>query len=251
MVSPGLSSTPAKSEPIITDAGAGGDGLGDIAGVLDAAVGDDRNAAFAARAKGLGDGGDLRHAGAGDHARGADRAGPDADLDRVGAGVDQCHRALVGGNVAGEQVDFGELLLDLRGLHRARARSGHAPSRWPERPTRLATSSAARSRKSPVAPMAPPTRRRPLLVLAGIGVLQLLLDVLDGDQALQLVVVVDDQQLFDAVLVQDELGLFERGADGDGDEVFLGHHVADGNVGARLEAQVAVGEDADELACPW
>ena len=41
---------------------------------------------------------------------------------------------------------------------------------------------------------------------------------------------------------------FERGADGDGDEVVLGHHVVDGEVGAGDEAQVAVGEDADELA---
>ncbi len=40
-------------------------------------------------AVGFGDGGDLRHAGAGDHARGADGARADADLDGVGAGVDQ------------------------------------------------------------------------------------------------------------------------------------------------------------------
>ena len=87
-----------------------------------------------------------------------------------------------------------------------------------------------------------------LLILAGVGILQLLLDVFDCDQALELVVVVDDEELFDAVLVEDVLGLFERGADRDGDEVGLGHHVADGNVGARDKAQIAVGEDADELA---
>ena len=100
-----------------------------------------------------------------------------------------------------------------------------------------------------MAPMAPATRRRPLLVLDGVGVLQLLLDVLDGDEAFELVVVVDDEELFDAVLVEDLFGLLERGADGDGDEVLLGHHVVDGNVGAGDEAEVAVGEDADQ-ACP-
>ena len=109
------------------------------------------------------------------------------------------------------------------------------------------SSSAARSRKSPVAPMAPATRRRPLLILAGVGIFQLLLDVLDGDEALELVVVVDDQELFDAVLVEDLLGLLQGGADGDGDEVLLGHHVVDGDVGAGDEAEVAVGEDADQL----
>ncbi len=66
-----------------------------------------------------------------------------------------------------------------------------------------------------------------LIVLRGVRILQLLLDVLDGDQALELVVVIDDQELFDAVLVQDVLGLFERGADRDGDEVGLGHHRVD------------------------
>jgi len=33
----------------------------------------------------------------------------------------------------------------------------------------------------------------------------------------------------------------------DCDEVLLGHHVADGDVNAGFEAQVTVGEDADEL----
>ena len=60
------------------------------------------------------------------------------------------------------------------------------------------------------------------------------------------VLIVDHQQLFHAVLVQDQLGLFQRGADRDGDQVLFGHHVADGDVGAGLEAQIAVGEDADQ-----
>ena len=53
---------------------------------------------------GFGDGGDLRHAGAGDHARGADGAGTDADFDGVCARVDQGQRAFVGGDVAGDQM---------------------------------------------------------------------------------------------------------------------------------------------------
>ncbi len=84
-------------------------------------------------------------------------------------------------------------------------------------------------------------------VLGGVGVLELLLDVFDGDEAFELVVVVDDEELFDAVLVEDLLGLFECGSDGDGDEVFLGHHRVDAEVGAGDEAEVAVGEDSDEL----
>ena len=85
-----------------------------------------------------------------------------------------------------------------------------------------------------------------LIVLAGVGILQLLLDVLDRDQALQIVLIVDHQQLFHAVLVQNQLGFFKRGAHGNGDQVLLGHHVADGNIGAGFKAQVAVGENADQ-----
>ena len=75
------------------------------------------------------------------------------------------------------------------------------------------TSSCARSRKSPEDPSAAPTRKRPCVVLGGVGILQFLLNVLDGDQALQVVVIVHHQQLFDAMLVQNRFGFLERGAD--------------------------------------
>ncbi len=85
-----------------------------------------------------------------------------------------------------------------------------------------------------------------LIVLARVGIFQFLLDVLDRDQALQLVLIVHHQQFFHAVLVQDQLGFFERGAHGHGDQVFPGHHVAHGNFGARFKAQIAIGEDAHQ-----
>ena len=47
--SPGLSSVPASIEPIITRRRAGGERLHHVARVLDAAVGDDRDVARAAR----------------------------------------------------------------------------------------------------------------------------------------------------------------------------------------------------------
>ena len=50
------------------------------------------------------DRGDLRDADAGDHAGGADRARPDADLDGVGAGVDERLGALAGGDVAADHL---------------------------------------------------------------------------------------------------------------------------------------------------
>ena len=53
--------------------------------------------------------------------------------------------------------------------------------------------------------------------------------------------VVHHQQLFHAVLVQDGLGLFEGGAHRHRHQVVLGHHLGNGDVGARFEAQVAIG----------
>jgi hypothetical protein len=59
--------------------------------------------------------------------------------------------------------------------------------------------------------------------------------------------VINDEQLFDAVFLQHGLGLVERGPHGDCDERLLGHHFGDGNLEPRLEAQVAVGDDADQM----
>ena len=87
-----------------------------------------------------------------------------------------------------------------------------------------------------------------LLVLAGVGIGDRLLDVLDGDQADAAVLVVDDQQLLDAVLVQEALGLVLADALAHRDQPVLGHQLGDRLARIGGEAHVAVGEDADELA---
>ena len=52
------------------------------------------------------DGGDLRHADTGDDAGGADRTGADADLDRVGAVIDQRAGGIRRGDVAADHLDL-------------------------------------------------------------------------------------------------------------------------------------------------
>src|SRR5262249_36983772 len=69
--------------------GPGRQRLGDVAGVADAAVGDDGGPAVGGAPGGLVDGGHLGDADPRDHPGGADRPRPDADLDRVGPGLDQ------------------------------------------------------------------------------------------------------------------------------------------------------------------
>ena len=56
-------------------------------------------------------------------------------------------------------------------------------------------------------PTAAAQRRRPRRVARGVREVLALLDVLDGDQAGEVTVVVDERQLLDAVLLQDRLGL--------------------------------------------
>ena len=85
-----------------------GERLDDVAGVLDAAVGDDGDAVLVAHRGGFDDCGYLRHAYAGDDAGGADGAGADADLDAVGARLYEGLGALGGGDVAGDELHLGE-----------------------------------------------------------------------------------------------------------------------------------------------
>ena len=63
-----------------------------------------------------------------------------------------------------------------------------------------------------------------------------------------MVLAVHDRELLDLMTAQDLACLLKRGADGYGDEVFLGHHVANRHVEIVHEAEIAVGDDADELA---
>ena len=86
----------------------------------------------------------------------------------------------------------------------------------------------------------------PLLVLGRVRVVDALLDVLDGDQALQPPVRVDDRELLDAVLAEDRLRLVERRPDRRGDQVRGGHQRAHRHVGLVAETEVAIREDPDQ-----
>jgi len=53
-----------------------------------------------------------------------------------------------------------------------------------------------------------------LRIFGGVGILQFLLNVFYGDESLEVVFVVDDEKFFDAMFVENFLGIFESGADG-------------------------------------
>jgi hypothetical protein len=89
---------------------AGGERLDDVARVLDAAVGDHRHAGPARAGRTQSSTRDLGHADAGDHARGADRARADADLDTASAPASTSACVAVGGrDVAGDDLQLAVL----------------------------------------------------------------------------------------------------------------------------------------------
>ena len=204
------------------DVGAGGDRLGDVAGELDAAVGDERDLRAAGRLGALADGVDLRNAGAGDDARRADRAGADADLDGVGAALDEVAGALLGGDVAGDDRRRGKALAhELQGVEDALAVAVRGVE---HEDVDLGADELPRAVEDVLGDADGGAHAQaPEPVLGGVGVLDRLLDVLDGDEALEVAGAVHDQELLDAVLVEELLGLLERRADGRRDEVLLRH----------------------------
>ncbi len=87
-------------------------------------------------------------------------------------------------------------------------------------------------------------------VTRGVGELLTLHDVLYRDETTQTSLVVDQRQFLDSMLLQQQLGLFERGALRGGDQVLTGHEIAHRALVVlwRTETHVTIGENADENA---
>ena len=87
-----------------------------------------------------------------------------------------------------------------------------------------------------------------LLVLAGVRIGDRLLHVLDSNQTDAAVLVIHHQQLLDAVLMQQALGLVLTDALAHGDELVFGHQLGDALARIGRKAHVTVGEDANQFA---
>ena len=196
---------------------------------------------------GFHDGGELGDADAGDDAGGADGAGADADLDAVRAGVDEGARAFGGGDVAGD---------DLQGVRQALDAGDGAQHAFrmavrgvDDDDVDLGGDEGFRAGVAVIAHAGGGGDAEAAeLVLVGEGVGLGLVHVLDGDEAHAAVGVIDDQELLDAMAVEEAAGVLPVDLGGDGDEVLAGHQLVDAGVGVGGEADVAVGEDADEAA---
>ena len=232
--------------------GAGDDRLGDVAGVLQSAVGDHRHSRGLARQPRVVHGGDLGCTDTGDDTGGADRARPDADLDRVGAGVDERlgagarrdvaadHLDVPGGRVALEPLDHVEQQPDV-------AVGGvgdeHVHARLDERGGALPGVAEVADRCS--------HHERPSASYDALGNCSDFTKSLTVIRPVSLPCGVDDREPLALVLAQQPGGLVALDALGAGDQRHRGHHVADaaaGPLGDGHEPQVAVGDDAEQGA---
>jgi len=180
---------------------------------------------------------------AGDDARGADRTGADADLDRIGAGGDEIGGAIAGGDVAGDDVDVvggfdrahgvdDVLRMAVGGIDDDDIDAGSDEFR-----RAFTVAGADRGADAQAAAG----------VLAGVGELLLAFEVFQGDQADELVFRVGEDELFHLRLVQQVARGFEPDVEARGDEVFR-HDLDDRGVGFAMVFEVAAGDDADDAA---
>ena len=181
--------------------------LGRIARSAKAAIGDDRGLGAFGRTRGFHDRGQLRHAHACHHAGGADRARPDADLDRIRACIDQRAGRLSRGNIARDHLHpVGELLHPLNG---AGDFDIVAVGGVDHDHVNLGIDQRFGAGKPGIAHGG---RRRHTqaagAVLGRVRVVHRLFDILDRDEADAAERIIDHQQLFDAASVKQAARFF-------------------------------------------
>ena len=182
----------------------------------------------------------MRHTDAGYNARGADRARPDADLDRIHAGIHQRLGAVRGGDIAGQHLGLIAQFLDRAdGVEHAFAvavrgiDNDHIDT---SRQQRLGTRQA----------IVTDTRRggnaqTPLFILGRVGKILRALNIAHRHHADAAILLINNKKLFNAVAVQQPFGLFRVDTLAHRDEIVLGHQIAHRLARIAGETHVAVG----------
>ena len=227
--------------------GPGHQRLGDIAGETDAAVRNQRDIGAFEGGGDIGDGGDLRHAGAGDDARGADGARTYPHLDPVDPGLGQGDGGGGRGDIATYHLDRGVVALDhahplyhvarmaVGGIHHQHIHAGTHQRFYPLIGIRAGAYGGANPQLA-------------IGVLTGQREALGFVEVLDGDHTAQVEIVVHHQDFLDAVLVQQALYLLGTGALLDRDQLVPGgHDLRDELLRVGLETHVPTGDDAHQV----
>src|SRR6185369_5742010 len=135
-------------------------------------------------------------------AGGADRTRPDADLDGVGASLDEGPRPCRRRDIAGD--DLGVIGEAANAPHRVDDAGGMTVRRVDDEDVDPGIEQSLGTRDPVLTGAGRRRRAQPsVAVLAGMREFLRLLDVLDGDETDAAIAVVDDQQLLDAVLMEE------------------------------------------------
>ncbi len=174
---------------------------------------------------------DLRNADARNHPRRADRPGPDADFDGVGAGGDQVAASLGGGDVAGHDVDIPTLLDLLDRLdHVGRMAVGTVDDQHVD-----VFGDQAFGPLVVVHADGRPDPQPPLPIFAGIGKPLHHVDVFDRNQPGQSVIFVNQQKFLDLICHQNLLSFLKRYGPRGSHQVLAGHDLGDFQVAGLRE----------------
>jgi hypothetical protein len=178
-----------------------------------------------------------------------DRPGAHPDFDGVNTPLHQGLRRLGRPYVPGDELGIGKAFLrpghrlqDTLGMAMGRIDHQDVRSRIEERLGTVQIGSGGSDGR--------PDPQPPVLVLAGVGVLPALEDVLHRDEAAQHPFPVHHRELLDPVGVQDPLRFFERGAHRHRDQALAGHDHLDRLVQVGLELEIPVGDDPHQRPIP-
>jgi len=203
-----------------------------------------RNAASPEALDSAGNRGNLWHADAGDDPRRADRTGPDADLYRVHARIQERLGPLDGRDVAGDHVDveaFFQFLDRFDDVARMAMRRIH------DEDIHFGVDQGCRSFVIVHADRRPDAQPASL-VLARARKGAHLVDIANGDQASQFIFFVNQQQFLDFIFRQNPFSRCKRCIFRGRNQIIFRHHFSQALVVVGNEAQVALGDDALEMA---
>src|SRR5207302_8560385 len=222
----------------------GCDCLGDVTRIGNAAVGDDRNACLTRDRCDVVDSGELWYANTGYDARRTYRARSYATLHRVGTCGDERLRGRRRGDVAADDVDRDGAL---EPRHHLENRSGMTVRGVDDEEVNAGVD----KRHGPLVGVLAHAHcgaddEAPLAVLRGQRIFLALGEVLDGDQPAQSAGVIDQRELLHLVALQQGERVVSADTHGRRHEGGRGHDIANESIMVGLEADVAVGDDADQ-----
>jgi len=238
---------PGKKGADHDDIRAGSNRLCQVAGIFDSAVGNNRHTIAFRDPGAVADRRNLRHADTGNNAGRTDGARTDPHLDGIGTRLDQRFGSFGSGNIAGNDLKPGEIGLGrgnrfdyplgvaVGGIDHYYIHTGFYQSLNTFFHVRSRTHSRAHTQTTKG-------------VLAGIGVFSYLFNILDGDEPFEKTVLINHQQFLHPGMFQMLLGLFQGGTHRNRHQVFLRHPLGNKGIQIRFKAEVAVGENTDQLA---